>query len=178
MCRLSTVYACRDDGVGLAAPQVGINIRLMVFNEAGERGKGEEMVLANPRIIKTGKRTTVEQEACLSFKTKTETVLGDVEVRLQPNCQSIVLGYGRIYLVRLALTYQVNAWLWPTERRLTERHSYAIQESRCLGCPFCCQLQVSEIIERDMTTYSINLQRRVWGPAAQSPSTDRTQGAD
>eukprot|EP00887_Chlorella_sp_A99_P004052 scaffold11.g4052.t1 len=26
-----------DDGVGLAAPQVGVNIRLMVFNEAGER---------------------------------------------------------------------------------------------------------------------------------------------
>jgi hypothetical protein len=35
--------ACRDDGVGLAAPQVGVNVRLMVFNEAGEKGKGEEV---------------------------------------------------------------------------------------------------------------------------------------
>lgn len=34
---------CRDDGVGLAAPQVGVNVRLMVFNEAGEKGKGEEV---------------------------------------------------------------------------------------------------------------------------------------
>ena len=33
----------RDDGVGLAAPQVGVNVRLMVFNEAGERGKGDEV---------------------------------------------------------------------------------------------------------------------------------------
>lgn len=33
----------RDDGVGLAAPQVGVNVRLMVFNEAGEKGKGEEV---------------------------------------------------------------------------------------------------------------------------------------
>lgn len=33
----------RDDGVGLAAPQVGVNVRLMVFNEAGVKGKGEEV---------------------------------------------------------------------------------------------------------------------------------------
>lgn len=30
--------ACSDEGVGLAAPQVGVNIRLMVFNEMGKRG--------------------------------------------------------------------------------------------------------------------------------------------
>ena len=29
--------------MGLAAPQVGVNVRLMVFNEAGEKGKGEEV---------------------------------------------------------------------------------------------------------------------------------------
>ncbi len=34
---------CRDDGVGLAAPQVGVNVRLMVFNESGVKGKGEEV---------------------------------------------------------------------------------------------------------------------------------------
>lgn len=33
----------RDDGVGLAAPQVGVNVRLMVFNETGEKDKGEEV---------------------------------------------------------------------------------------------------------------------------------------
>ena len=40
VCRL---VHCRDDGVGLAAPQVGVNVRLMVFNEAGVKGKGEEV---------------------------------------------------------------------------------------------------------------------------------------
>jgi len=39
----------RDDGVGLAAPQVGVNVRLMVFNEAGEKGKGEEVRRAGGR---------------------------------------------------------------------------------------------------------------------------------
>jgi hypothetical protein len=67
--------------VGLAAPQVGVNVRLMVFNEAGERGKGEEMVLANPRIISSGRKGWTEQEGCLSFVRGKEQVLGDVEVR-------------------------------------------------------------------------------------------------
>ena len=37
---------CRDDGVGLAAPQVGVNVRLMVFNEAGVKGEGEEVSIS------------------------------------------------------------------------------------------------------------------------------------
>lgn len=41
--RCPPAVPCRDDGVGLAAPQVGVNVRLMVFNEAGEKGKGEEV---------------------------------------------------------------------------------------------------------------------------------------
>lgn len=61
------MYDPADPGVGLAAPQVGVNVRLMVLNATGERGKGEEVVLVNPRIISTGKATEVEEEACLSF---------------------------------------------------------------------------------------------------------------
>jgi Polypeptide deformylase len=72
--------ACSDDGVGLAAPQVGVNVRLMVFNGEGERGKGEELVLANPRIVSTGKRSEIAEEGCLSFTLGGEMVLGDIEV--------------------------------------------------------------------------------------------------
>ena len=58
----------------------------MVFNESGERGKGEEMVLANPRIIKTGKATDVHEEQCLSFKLNNKlSVAGDVEVCRSPS---------------------------------------------------------------------------------------------
>jgi peptide deformylase len=71
---------CRDDGVGLAAPQVGINVRLMVFNVEGVRGKGEEMILVNPRIISPGKQLSTEEEACLSFRLGNTSVFGDVEV--------------------------------------------------------------------------------------------------
>lgn len=51
---------CRDDGVGLAAPQVGVNLRLMVFNETGERDrKDKEMVLVNPYIVSVSRGVVV-----------------------------------------------------------------------------------------------------------------------
>ena len=58
---------CRDVGVGLAAPQVGVNVRLMLYNPEGEQGKGKEYILVNPRIVKTGKGTDTMEEGCLSF---------------------------------------------------------------------------------------------------------------
>ncbi|KAF6255221.1 peptide deformylase [Scenedesmus sp. NREL 46B-D3] len=65
----------QDDGVGLAAPQVGVNARLMVFNETAEPGSAEEMVLVNPVILEKGRATDVDVEGCLSFP----TIYADVE---------------------------------------------------------------------------------------------------
>lgn len=60
------MYASR--GVGLAAPQVGVNKRLMVFNpDSDEKAFLKEVVLVNPEIVATSKKTLVEPEACLSF---------------------------------------------------------------------------------------------------------------
>ena len=62
-------------GVGLAAPQVGINVRLLVYNPEGFPDRGEEFVLCNPRIVGRGRRTDRMEEGCLSFP----EVYGDVE---------------------------------------------------------------------------------------------------
>lgn len=70
----------RDDGMGLAAPQVGLNLRLMVFNVEGVRGKGKELVLVNPIIMSSGKALWTEEEACLSFRTGRTAVVGSVTV--------------------------------------------------------------------------------------------------
>lgn len=58
-----TMYA--EPGVGLAAPQVGIGLRLMVMDVAPE-GKSTPMVFINPKIEETKGRATAE-EGCLSF---------------------------------------------------------------------------------------------------------------
>lgn len=57
----------KTDGIGLSAPQVGINVQLMVFNPVGERGEGEEIVLVNPRVNRYSKKMVLFDEGCLSF---------------------------------------------------------------------------------------------------------------
>lgn len=56
-----------SSGVGLAAPQVGLKIRLFVVNEGGEPNEGEEMVFVNPTITRRTGAATLFEEGCLSF---------------------------------------------------------------------------------------------------------------
>jgi peptide deformylase len=59
---LFTMYMC--GGVGLAAPQVGVNKRLFVADWGQTRG--EPIIMANPVIV-SSESTTRMTEACLSF---------------------------------------------------------------------------------------------------------------
>ncbi|XLU69402.1 hypothetical protein S245_028455 [Arachis hypogaea] len=61
------IHFHRTDGIGLSAPQVGINVQLMVFNPVGEPVEGEEIVLVNPRVSKYSKKLSIFNEGCLSF---------------------------------------------------------------------------------------------------------------
>ena len=42
-------------------------MQLMVFNPAGVKGEGEEIVLVNPVVYKFSKHLSVYEEGCLSF---------------------------------------------------------------------------------------------------------------
>lgn len=56
------------EGVGLAAPQVGVNKRLMVYNPSGDEKKWlAESVLVNPKIVEYSKGADTSTEGCLSF---------------------------------------------------------------------------------------------------------------
>lgn len=68
------MYATK--GVGLAAPQVGISKRIMVYNDTGDPVKWmKENIFINPRIVEYSAATDVENEGCLSFP----DMNGDVE---------------------------------------------------------------------------------------------------
>lgn len=61
---LETMYA--KNGVGLAAPQIGVNLRVFVIDVSKNDEPLNPMVFINPKIIKkTG--STVAQEGCISF---------------------------------------------------------------------------------------------------------------
>lgn len=63
---LRVMYA--SNGVGLAAPQVGVNRRVLVFNASGDKAAFlQEVVLLNPVVVAAARKTDIEQEACLSF---------------------------------------------------------------------------------------------------------------
>lgn len=55
-----------NKGVGLAANQVGVPLRLFVMNEAGKLGQGKELVFLNPVISKPRGNEEME-EGCLSL---------------------------------------------------------------------------------------------------------------
>jgi peptide deformylase len=63
---LKVMYAA--EGVGLAAPQVGVNKRLMVYNPSGDPKRWlDETVLVNPKIVEFSEAKDEEIEGCLSF---------------------------------------------------------------------------------------------------------------
>ena len=59
-----TMYA--SNGIGLAAPQVAKNIRLMILDVEPERGGEARMHFINPVIVESHGKTSYE-EGCLSF---------------------------------------------------------------------------------------------------------------
>lgn len=58
----------RSKGVGLAAPQVGLEQRILVLNPSGEREqKDQELALVNVTILDRSGPVTTYEEGCLSF---------------------------------------------------------------------------------------------------------------
>lgn len=62
---LETMYA--SEGIGLAAPQVGESIRLIVVDVTGPEKREEPMVIVNPEIVCSAGEV-VSDEGCLSVK--------------------------------------------------------------------------------------------------------------
>ncbi|PIT94633.1 peptide deformylase [Candidatus Falkowbacteria bacterium CG10_big_fil_rev_8_21_14_0_10_39_9] len=70
------------DGAGLAAPQIGENIRLLVLRD-GER----VMVIINPQITKKSWAREVDEEGCLSVLDKAGNIIfGNVERHKKIQC--------------------------------------------------------------------------------------------
>ncbi len=62
---LQTMYS--EDGIGLAAPQVGVHKQLIVIDIHLDEPKTPPLVLINPSIIRQSSTTCVIQEGCLSI---------------------------------------------------------------------------------------------------------------
>ena len=75
-----TMYAAQ--GVGLAAPQVGVSKRVTVIDLSAGKEPKDKLVLVNPEIIfRDGK--LYEEEGCLSFPDIREKVQRAAKVRIR-----------------------------------------------------------------------------------------------
>lgn len=79
---IDTLKSSERPGVGLAAPQIGHNLRIVIIESEGyERDKGEivdripRKILINPKITKFSKEKVVIEEGCLSVP----TIMGNVK---------------------------------------------------------------------------------------------------
>lgn len=62
---LQTMYS--KDGIGLAAPQVGVHKQLIVIDLEPDNPVNQPLVLINPTIKQVSKEVCVAQEGCLSI---------------------------------------------------------------------------------------------------------------
>ena len=75
-----TTYA--SQGIGLAAPQVGVSKRLTVIDLSMGKDPAEKIVLINPEII-SSEGKLYEEEGCLSFPDIREKVVRSAKVRVR-----------------------------------------------------------------------------------------------
>jgi peptide deformylase len=62
---LQTMYSA--DGIGLAAPQVGVNKQIIVIDCEPDNPENKPLVLINPTIKRFGRALCEGQEGCLSI---------------------------------------------------------------------------------------------------------------
>ncbi|OYP32300.1 peptide deformylase [Rhodopirellula sp. MGV] len=69
------------NGVGLAANQVDLPLRMFVANPTGQRGEGEEYVILNPEVQRP-KGNETSSEGCLSIPGVTGEVIRPKSIRI------------------------------------------------------------------------------------------------
>ena len=76
-----------QDGIGLAATQVGIDLRLLIlapYAFEGDAGLGKpNLVIINPEVVWESDETEVSEEGCLSFPTVFIPVERPIKVRIR-----------------------------------------------------------------------------------------------
>ncbi len=86
-CKKLQVLMWQNKGVGLAAPQVGENIRIIATSQR-ERKKTKdkllwETIMINPKIIAKSKETILWEEACISLPNATGMVRRHRDIHIE-----------------------------------------------------------------------------------------------
>jgi peptide deformylase len=78
---LETMYDA--DGVGLAAPQIGISLNVVVIDVAQKENKNDPQAFINPKIVWASDETAKFEEGCLSVPDIWEEVTRSTAIRIE-----------------------------------------------------------------------------------------------
>lgn len=76
-----TMYSA--EGIGLAAPQIGLSMRLCVVDLRKDDEPDAKVALVNPKVVWTSNATAKEPEGCLSIPGLEEVVQRPAKVRIE-----------------------------------------------------------------------------------------------
>ena len=75
--QMKEVLATQEDGIAIAAPQIGIPLRIFIVSDAilkeadkEYKSTGKDLIFINPTITKLSKKRMIVEEGCLSVRWK------------------------------------------------------------------------------------------------------------
>lgn len=68
--QMKEALAQEDDGVAIAAPQIGESLRIFVVSHKASKQFTDDMTFINPSIVRIGKKKEEMSEGCLSCRWK------------------------------------------------------------------------------------------------------------
>ncbi|MBY0328611.1 peptide deformylase [Patescibacteria group bacterium] len=71
---MNTALDTQDDGVAIAAPQIGVSLRIFIVSKKASKQFSANTAFINPEIIRVGKIKEEMSEGCLSVRWKYGTV--------------------------------------------------------------------------------------------------------
>lgn len=72
-----------ERGIGLAAPQIGQNIRLAIINKEADPSLTDHLAIINPKIFSASRETEKSREGCLSIPGREVTIMRHKKIKVR-----------------------------------------------------------------------------------------------
>lgn len=80
---VETMHDPKAPGIGIAAPQVGLNMRVFIITLGVEAKKERDVVMVNPELLSQSKEVNLAEEGCLSLPGIYGNILRPVSIEVQ-----------------------------------------------------------------------------------------------
>lgn len=80
---IETMHDPKAPGIGIAAPQVGVDARVFIVTLGVEKKKDRDVIMVNPFLLQESSDVAVAEEGCLSLPGMYGNVLRPVEIEVE-----------------------------------------------------------------------------------------------